>query len=85
MLEQNINATSASCLPGYPHGRLALVIFCFHINSILWTEKDHIQLLDTFFILNYIIIIIVNERLILMASNQEGNLTKPEAKPPLIT
>lgn len=35
VLEQNINAAFAPSFPGHPHGRLALVIFRFNVDSVL--------------------------------------------------
>lgn len=45
VLEQNINAASASCFSGYPHSCLTMVVFCFHVDSILRTEDIHICIL----------------------------------------
>lgn len=36
VLEQNINAAFARCFSGHPQGCLALAIFRFHIDSVLW-------------------------------------------------
>lgn len=51
VLEQNINAASASCFSGYPHGRLTVVVFCFHVDSILRTED--IDICNLYFMYNW--------------------------------
>lgn len=39
VLEQNVNAAFAPCFSGYHYRRLALAVFCFHVDSILRREE----------------------------------------------
>lgn len=52
VLEQNINAAFAPCFPGDHHGRLALAVFCFHIDSVLQGGRDTNQIFNTIYRLN---------------------------------
>lgn len=45
VLEQNIHTASASCFPSYPHGSLALLIFCSHVDSILRRQRHYIHVI----------------------------------------
>lgn len=41
VLQQNINAAFAADFSGHLHGRLALVIFRFHVNSVLGGKRQY--------------------------------------------
>lgn len=50
VLEQNIHAAFAPCFSGYPHRRLALVIFRPHIDSILPGEREREMVISLFLV-----------------------------------